>query len=154
MKKQNIFASIAIIVAAIAIGIWLGHRSVTVPVMPAPDSSSTIGSADTSTGGSADDGSADTGDKTYTLACDSGKSVTLTFHLPGDATIDVMTDDGRDLTLDNTSTSSAASYSSPDGKIVLSLSGSTLALTENGTATYQNCALMPVAGTGADGSLQ
>ena len=133
MKNQNIYASVAIVIITIGIGIWIGHLPVKAP---------NTGTTATTTAATA----ADTGDKTYALACDSNKSLSLTFHLPGDATIDIVTDDGRDFTLNNTSTDSTASYSSPDGKTILALAGSTISLLENGKATYQNCALMPVAG--------
>ena len=146
MKNQNIYVSIAIIIVAIGLGIYLGHRSVT-----APATGPAVSAAGTNPAG--DDTAAATGDKSYTLSCDSDKSLVLTFHLPGDKSVDIMTDDGRMMTLDNTSTSSAASYTSADGKDSLSLSTSgTISLTESGVATYSNCTEgAPAAGTDQTG---
>ena len=151
MKNQNIYVSVAIIIVAIGLGVYLGHRHVTAPVLPPSSLSTGLGQPDSSLDSTLDpeagatDGSGasadDTGDKSFTLACDAQKEMMVTFHLPEDQSVDLMLSDGRTMSLDNTSTTTGASYTSADGSDVLALSGSTLSLTENGTATYTNCAL-------------
>lgn len=86
-------------------------------------------------------GFAEPSDKTFSLACDSGKFMNITFHLPEDKSVDISLSDGRTVSLGNTSTETNAAYTSADGTIVLGLTGSTLTLTEAAIATYANCAL-------------
>jgi membrane-bound inhibitor of C-type lysozyme len=126
MKNQNIFVSVAIVLFAIVFAVWIGYRKVEAPVstLPADTASDSL-----------------SGDKSFALVCDADKALTVTFHLPEDDSIDIMTSDGRTLSLGNTSSDTSASYTSADGKIVLSLSGTTLMLAENGATTYQNCIL-------------
>ena len=58
------------------------------------------------------------------------------------------------MSLDNTSTTSAASYTSADGSTILSLAGSTLTLTEAGAPTYSKCVLDTSSALGAPDAAQ
>lgn len=122
MKNQNIFVSVLVILLAIAAGVLISRRPAVVPASQETDS-------------------AIPSDKTFVLACDAGKSMSLVFHLPEDTSVEVSLSDGRMLTLANTSTTAGASYTSADGIVVLGLTGSTLTLTEAAVPTYANCAL-------------
>lgn len=141
MKNQNIYVSIAIVIVALALGIYIGR----LPVAPRADDAAAQPSQGTNA-------SADSGDKSFALSCDAKKGLTLTFHLPEDKSVDVTTNDGRAISLANTSTPAAASYTSADGKTVLSLDGTVVKLSESGVPTYQNCVLD--AGTGTAGTAE
>ena len=123
MKKQNLAISIAIIVVAAAAGVYLMHQHVEAPKRAS--------STEVSSGG----------DRVFALACAKNKSLDLTFHLPEDKSIDVVLSDGRQLSLVNTSGSEGASYTSLDGKTVLSLDGTTLKIADDGVMTYTDCTL-------------
>lgn len=114
--------SVLVVLLAIAAGVLVAKRPAVVPSAP----ESQVG---------------EEGDRTFMLACDTKKSMTITFHLPEDKSVDVVLSDGRTLSLANTSTDSVASYTSTDGVFVLGLTGSTLTLAESGMPTYANCTL-------------
>jgi membrane-bound inhibitor of C-type lysozyme len=134
-KNQHLSVSIVIIVIAIVVGVLVSRHTFKAPgAAPAGDSTVV------------------TGDKTYVLACDAAKSLQITFHLPEDKSADVVTSGGQTVTLANTSSPNQASYTSADGKTVLALTNSTLALKEGNTVTYSNCVL--ATGTGDTTTVQ
>jgi membrane-bound inhibitor of C-type lysozyme len=122
MKKQNLYVSIAVVILSIAAGVYLIRRPVA-PAVP-PVTASDVA-----------------GNRSFDLACDAGKALNLTFHLPEDKTVDVALSDGRTLSLLNTSSGDGSSYTSSEGNVVLALEGASLNLTEQGKPTYKNCAL-------------
>ena len=140
MKNKNIFISVLVIVVAIIALVFLLHRHVEAPVSaPASADTATLG-AGTDTTGTDDTGTSTANQNpSFAFACPDGKSITATFHLPDDASVDLALSDGRTMNLPHVQSADGASYASADGSIVFSNVGMSVSLTENGTATYANC---------------
>lgn len=83
------------------------------------------------------------GDKTVVFACDAGKSVTATFHLPADADVTLALSDGRNMTLPHAMSADGARYANANESIVFWNKGNGAFITEgvgdNSTTTYANC---------------
>lgn len=129
-KEQNIAVSIAIIVVAILVGVYLMRRHVTPPASATADQTAV------------------TGDKSFVLACADSKSMMVTFHLPEDKTLDLTLSDGRTLSLDNASTMAGARYTNADQSMVLGITDGNIFLNEGDKATYSNCVLNSAGGSG------
>ncbi len=128
MKSKDILVSIAIIIVAVVLSIFLAHRKVNAPV-----------SVDTAATQEQASGSG----TTYTLACADGKSITATFHLPEDATVDVALSDGRSFTLGHAVSADGARYVNADESIVFWNKGVSAFLTEGDAQTYTDCHFDP-----------
>jgi membrane-bound inhibitor of C-type lysozyme len=131
MKKQNLQTSIVIIIAFLALGFFLMQRKVQAPAAPVLSTTQA------------------TGKKTFDLACDNNRSLSVTFHVPSDDAIDVAFDDGRSVTLPNISTADAIAYANADKSVMLTLTGADVSITEGGNVTYANCTTPDSSGTKA-----
>lgn len=126
MKKQNLLISVIIIVAAVALGIYLMQREVSAPVQ--------------SNGNELSQGMpVEQEDITVDLSCASDKAITATFHLPEDESVDLMLSDGRAMNLSAVVSASGVQYANADQSIVFWSKGNGGILTENGETTYTDC---------------
>ena len=75
----------------------------------------------------------------YTFVCPDQKSITATFHLPDDASVDVTLSDGRTMNLPHAISASGARYANADESFVFWNKGTSAFVEENGTTTYDNC---------------
>lgn len=78
-------------------------------------------------------------DKTVAYACEQGKTITATFHLPEDKSADIALSDGRQASLARAISGSGARYADPNEQMVFWNKGDAAFLQENGTTTYVNC---------------
>jgi membrane-bound inhibitor of C-type lysozyme len=120
MKNKNIIVSIAIIVVAVLAVIYLLGRHVTPPGMVQNDTM-------------------DANNPSFTFACPSGQSVTATFHIPEDATVDLALSDGRRMSLPHAMSADGARYANADESFVFWNRGMSAFIEENGAVTYENC---------------
>ena len=127
MKNENVAVSFAVIMIALGLGYFLMHRSVQAPVHNTVSNSDSTVSAPPA------------GDQVFVLACDAGKSMMVTFHIPEDKTADVILSDGRTLSLPKVSPNGGVLYSNADASIILGASNNKLVLSENKKDTYTNC---------------
>lgn len=126
MNKNSIAVSVLIIVIAGIVGAFLLHRHVNAPVMSENDSSQT-------------DTSAVDNNPTVVFSCPDNKSISVTFHLPEDTSVDAVLSDGRTLSLNHAISADGARYTNADESIVLWNKGDSVFLNEGNTTTYSDC---------------
>jgi membrane-bound inhibitor of C-type lysozyme len=77
------------------------------------------------------------------FVCDDSKSIKATFYPSNDTHVDLHLSDGRILAVPHAISASGARYANADESFVFWNKGDTAFVTENGTTTYQNCAIPP-----------
>lgn len=73
--------------------------------------------------------------------CDDAKSITATFYPKNDTRVDLRLSDGRALSVPRAISASGARYANADESFVFWNKGDTAFITENGTTTFENCAI-------------
>jgi membrane-bound inhibitor of C-type lysozyme len=127
MKNASTFMVVGVIVVVLLLAGLVFYRSGSAPAAPAEQGSQQ--NATTST------------EKTVTYKCADGKSITATFHLPSDTHVDLVLSDGRTTSVSHAISASGARYANTDESFVFWNKGDTAFIIENGTTTYQGCAL-------------
>ncbi len=130
MKNKNIWISLLVIVVAVLVIIFLLRRHVTPPAEATQDTQT----SDTDTAGTTTPQ-----DLSFTFSCDSSKTISATFHLPDDASTDLVLSDGRSMTLEHVQSDTGATYENADGSVVFANQGTGATLVENGVTTFNNC---------------
>lgn len=120
MKNKNIIVSLVIIAVAAVLFAYLLHRKVQAPAS-APSASNQ--------------------NPSFVFSCPDNKSITATFHLPDDASVDIALSDGRTMNLPHAISASGARYANADESFVFWNKGMSAFIQENGQTTYDNCSV-------------
>ena len=123
MKYKNLFLSVLIVIAAIAVGGYLLTRQVQAPAQDAQSENDQ--------------------DPSFTFACATeGKFIKATFHLPEDESVDISLSDGRAFSLPHALSADGARYANADESLVFWNKGDTAIIQENGSTTYDGCTVV------------
>ena len=116
MKNNNLVISLLIIILASVLGGYLLRRHVVAPVPASLNQN-----------------------PSYTFMCPDNKSITATFHLPDDASVDIVLSDGRTMNLPHAESASGARYANADESFVFWNKGTSAFIEEHGKTTYDGC---------------
>ncbi|MEI8130184.1 MAG: MliC family protein [bacterium] len=116
MKNKNLLISLFVIILSAIVAGYLLRRHVNAPVPKALNQN-----------------------PSYTFMCPDQKSITATFHLPDDASVDVALSDGRTMNLPHAVSASGARYVNADESFVFWNKGTSAFIEENGKTTYDGC---------------
>lgn len=133
---KRFWTVIAIFIVIGGLILWDGHQRAY-----APGNASTAASSSDSMAMAASTGMAMDASSTpvFTYACDMGKSITATLHLPADDFANVHLSDGRSLILSHAVSADGARYTNADESFVFWTKGNGAFVIENGTTTYADC---------------
>lgn len=122
MKQQNLYISIGIILVAVVGFTAIVRRNVDRPASGQISQTSSQ-------------------DLRVNFSCEENKGLSVVFHLPEDALLDLTTSDGRAITLKNTPAPDRTQYTSQDGSVIFWSKGKGAYLQEGTRTTFSNCQL-------------
>lgn len=127
MKKQNLIASVVIIIIAVGLGIYLMGRSVE-PRMTKESTQEQV----------------DMNSLLISFECDADKTLDVVFDVSNEDSIDVSLSDGRQMTLPALVFEGVTHYGTEDGSLLFLSDGDLAMVVENEEVTYANCAVATV----------